>query len=210
MPGPTTSSLTHAVAEACERLDLPDAEVRLWPAAFAAAEASECFRELRRAIDWRQEGVTVFGRRHAVPRLVAWHGDPGARYTYSGTSHEPLPWTPALERVRRRVQALAGCEFNAVLLNLYRDGRDGMGWHADDEPELGPDPVIASVSLGAARRFCLRRRRRGGLRVDLSLPHGSLLLMSGATQRNWVHAVPKTAAPVGERINLTFRRIALT
>ncbi len=191
-------------------MDLDDADVRLLPDAFAAPEAWELFRELREGIDWRQEEVLVFGRRHAVPRLVAWHGDPGARYTYSGTPHEPLPWTPALERIRHRVQAIAVCEFNAVLLNLYRDGRDGMGWHADDEPELGPEPVIASVSLGAVRRFCLRHRRRRGLRADLALPHGSLLLMSGATQRNWVHAVPKTAVPVGERINLTFRRIALT
>jgi alkylated DNA repair dioxygenase AlkB len=192
------------------RLDLPDAEVDLWPAAFTVPEASACFGELRRGIDWQQERVLVFGKRHAVPRLVAWHGDPGARYTYSGTPHEPEPWTSTLLQVRRRVLALAGCDFNAVLLNLYRDGRDGMGWHADDEPELGPDPVIASVSLGAARRFSLRHRRRKGLRADLSLPNGSLLLMSGATQRNWVHAVPKTAATVGERINLTFRRVALT
>jgi alkylated DNA repair dioxygenase AlkB len=191
-------------------MDLEDADVRLWPDAFAAPEAWELFRELREGIDWRQEEVMVFGRRHAVPRLVAWHGDPGARYTYSGTPHAPLPWTPALEQIRHRVQALAVCEFNAVLLNLYRDGRDGMGWHADDEPELGPDPVIASVSLGAIRRFCLRHRKRRVLRADLALPHGSLLLMSGATQRNWVHAVAKTVVPVGERINLTFRRIALT
>jgi len=191
-------------------MDLVDADVRLSPDAFAASEAWELFGEFREGIDWRQEEVMVFGRRQAVRRLVAWHGDPGARYTYSGTPHEPLPWTPALERIRHRVQAIAVCEFNAVLLNLYRDGRDGMGWHADDEPELGPEPVIASVSLGAVRRFCLRHRKRRDLRADLALPHGSLLLMSGATQRNWVHAVPKTTVPVGERINLTLRRIALT
>jgi alkylated DNA repair dioxygenase AlkB len=191
-------------------MDLEDADVCLSPDAFAAPEAWELFRELREGIDWRQEEVLVVGRRHAVPRLVAWHGDPGARYTYSGTPHEPLPWTTALERIRHRVQAIADCDFNAVLLNLYRDGRDGMGWHADDEPELGPEPVIASVSLGAVRRFCLRHRKHRGLGADLALPHGSLLLMSGATQCNWVHAVPKTAVPVGERINLTFRRIAIT
>jgi len=203
-------SSAHAAPNAHVRLNFPDADVELWPAAFTVPEASACFSELRCGIDWRQEQVVVFGKRHAVPRLVAWHGDPGARYTYSGTPHEPEPWTSTLQQVRRRVLALAGCDFNAVLLNLYRDGRDGMGWHADDEPELGPDPVIASVSLGAARRFSLRHRRRKGLRVDLSLPNGSMLLMSGATQRNWVHAVPKTATTVGERINLTFRRVALT
>jgi alkylated DNA repair dioxygenase AlkB len=126
---------------------------------------------------------------------------------YSGTPHQPLPWTPALELVRERVLGLTGCAFNSVLLNLYRDGRDGMGWHSDDEPELGRDPVIASVSLGAPRRFCLRHRRRKDQRLDVSLGPGSLLLMAGATQHHWVHAVPKTALPVGPRVNLTFRQI---
>jgi alkylated DNA repair dioxygenase AlkB len=171
--------------------------------------ASQFFSELREGIPWRQEEVLIFGQRRLVPRLVSWHGDPQARYTYSGTPHDPLPWTPALERIRARVADLTGCSFNAVLLNLYRDGRDGMGWHADDEPELGRDPVIASVSLGASRRFCMRHRRHTNSKLDLSLPHGSLLLMSGPTQHHWVHAVPKTRSPVGERINLTFRRVGL-
>ncbi len=149
----------------------------------------------------------MFGRPVRVPRLVAWHGDPVAVYTYSGTEHRPLPWTPVLVRVRRRVEALTGHEFNAVLLNLYRDGRDGMGWHSDDEPELGPEPVVASASFGATRRFCLRHRRRRESRLDLPLGHGSLLLMHGATQRHWLHAVPKTRAPVGPRVNLTFRTV---
>jgi alkylated DNA repair dioxygenase AlkB len=96
-----------------------------------------------------------------------------------------------------------------VLLNLYRDGRDGMGWHADDEPELGRNPVIASVSLGAERRFCLRHRRRRDLKIDLPLPHGSLLCMSGATQHHWLHALPKTRRPAGERINLTLRQVGV-
>jgi alkylated DNA repair dioxygenase AlkB len=191
-------------------LDLFEGEARLWPAAFDATEASELFDALHRQIDWQQEEILMFGRRVPVPRRVAWHGDPGASYTYSGTAHHPRPWTPALERVRSRVTGLTGVHFNAVLLNLYRDGRDGMGWHADDEPELGRNPVIASVSLGATRRFCLRHRRRKDLRLDVLLTHGSLLLMSGATQHHWVHALPKTAVPVGERINLTFRRVGLT
>lgn len=191
------------------RLELDDADVRLLPDALAGPEASELFRELRSGIDWLQEEVVIFGRRRRVPRLVAWHGDAGARYTYSGTLHEPLPWSPSLARIRSRVQQLSGWRFNAVLLNLYRDGRDGMGWHADDEPELGPEPAIASLSLGAQRRFCLRHRRRKGLRADIVLPHGSLLLMSGATQRHWLHALPKTALPTGERINLTFRSVGI-
>ena len=190
-------------------LDLFQGEARLWPAAFAAPEADALFAELRDTVDWRQEAVLIFGQRRLVPRLVAWHGDPDARYTYSGTDHEPEPWLPALERIRDRVVALTGTQFNAVLLNLYRDGRDGMGWHADDEPELGPNPVIASVSLGAERRFCLRHRRRKDRKLDLPLPHGSLLCMGGATQHHWVHALPKTQRPVGERINLTFRRVQL-
>jgi alkylated DNA repair dioxygenase AlkB len=190
-----------------ERLPLEDADMRFWPAALAVEEASELLDRLLTGIDWQHEEVLIFGQRRPVPRLVAWHGDPGASYTYSGTSHQPLPWTPALELVRERVLSLTGCAFNSVLLNLYRDGRDGMGWHSDDEPELGRDPVIASVSLGAPRRFCLRHKRRKDQRLEVSLGPGSLLLMAGATQHHWVHAVPKTALPVGPRVNLTFRQI---
>lgn len=181
----------------------------MWPAAFGPEEASRLFDSLRSGIHWRQEEIVIFGQRRLVPRLVAWHGDPGASYRYSGTDHDPEPWTPALERVRARVSELSGTSFNAVLLNLYRDGRDGMGWHADDEPELGRNPVIASVSLGTPRRFCLRHRRRKDLKLDLELPHGSLLVMAGPMQHHWVHALPKTRRPVGERINLTFRQVAV-
>jgi len=191
-------------------LELFEGAARLWPEAFAPDEASALFEELRRGIGWQEEEIVIFGQRRKVPRLVAWHGDRGANYVYSGTAHRPEPWTPALLGVRERVSSLTGAEFNAVLLNLYRDGRDGMGWHADDEPELGRNPVIASVSLGATRRFCLRHRRRRDLKLDLPLPHGSLLCMSGTTQHCWVHALPKTARPVGERINLTWRKVALT
>jgi alkylated DNA repair dioxygenase AlkB len=192
-----------------QRFDLPDADVRLWPQALPPDEADERFSALRSRIDWRQEDILVCGQRRRVPRLVAWHGDPGTTYTYSGTAHEPLPWTVELQSVRARVEALSGYRYNSVLLNLYRDGRDGMGWHADDEAELGRDPVIASMSLGATRRFCLRHRRHKDLKLDLLLPHGSLLCMGGATQHSWVHALPKTRRPVGERINLTFRLLVL-
>jgi alkylated DNA repair dioxygenase AlkB len=196
-------------APECIELELFEGEARLWPGAFAPSEAGRLFDELRGQVRWQQEQILVFGQRRLVPRLVAWHGDAGASYVYSGTEHHPEPWTPALERIRDRVSALTGAGFNAVLLNLYRDGRDGMGWHADDEPELGRNPVIASVSLGATRRFCLRHRRRKGLKLDLPLPHGSLLCMSGATQHHWLHALPKTRLPVAERINLTFRLVAV-
>jgi alkylated DNA repair dioxygenase AlkB len=186
-------------------LDLPDADVRWWPRAFATEEADRLYVALRAGIDWQQEEILIFGKRRRVPRLVAWHGDSDATYTYSGTAHTPLPWTDELVLVRERLQSLTGHRYNSVLLNLYRDGRDGMGWHADDEPELGPQPVIASVSLGATRRFRLRHRRRSDLSCVLDLDHGDLLLMSGRTQHDWQHALAKTARPVGERINLTYR-----
>jgi alkylated DNA repair dioxygenase AlkB len=191
-------------------LDLFEGEARLWPEAFTPLEAQQLFVELREGVHWQQESVLIFGQRRLVPRLVAWHGDAGASYVYSGADHEPEPWTPTLARIRERVCELVGIEFNAVLLNLYRDGRDGMGWHADDEPELGRDPVIGSVSLGATRRFCMRHRRRKDLKLELPLQAGSLLCMSGATQHHWLHAVPKTRLPVGARVNLTFRRVSLT
>jgi len=190
------------------RLDLPDADVRLWRPAFQPAEADELLSLLRTRIDWQQENIVIFGERRRVPRLVAWHGDPGTAYTYSGTAHEPLPWIPELQRVRHRAEELTGYRYNSVLLNLYRDGRDGMGWHADDEPELGREPVIASVSRGATRRFKLRHCRSRFAASTLDLAHGDLLLMAGQTQHAYVHAVPKTARLVGERVNLTFRWVS--
>jgi alkylated DNA repair dioxygenase AlkB len=200
---------TPALAD-CIQLEMLEGAARIWPSALPPEEAARLFDELRHTIDWQQESILMFGRRVPVPRLVAWHGDPGTSYTYSGTLHRPMPWTPPLVRIRDRAAELCGARFNAVLLNLYRDGRDGMGWHADDEPELGRDPVIASVSLGSTRRFCLRHRKRRNVKLDVPLPHGSLLCMSGTTQHHWVHALPKTRAAVGERINLTFRLVALT
>ena len=188
-----------------ERLPLEDADIRFWPAALAVAEASELLDRLMTEIDWRQEEVLIFGQQRLVPRLVAWHGDSNAAYTYSGTSHEPLPWTPALRAIKSRVEAITGHPFNSVLLNLYRDGRDGMGWHADDEEELGREPAIASVSFGEPRRFLLRHRRRTEARSELLLGNGDVVLMAGPTQHHYVHAVPKTTRAAGERINLTFR-----
>jgi len=155
----------------------------------------------------RVEHVVVFGKRHPTPRRTSWHGDPGCSYGYSGRVFEPAPWTEGLSDVRDELEALAGLRFNSVLANHYRDGRDAMGKHADDEAELGPsrdDIRIASVSFGAPRRFLLEHRRTREKR-EWSLGGGSVLLMGGTLQREWVHYVPRTAKPVGPRLNLTFR-----
>ncbi|PJJ48490.1 alkylated DNA repair dioxygenase AlkB [Hymenobacter chitinivorans DSM 11115] len=191
-------------------LPLPAAEVLLDTEFLPAPLAEQLLTELTTGIAWRQEPIKLFGKQVLQPRLTAWYGAAGAQYSYSGLTWQPLPWTPALQRLRGQVEAACHTSFNSVLLNLYRDGQDSMGWHADNEPELGAAPVIASVSLGATRRFRLRPRdpqRPPHEPLTLELASGSLLVMRGPTQQHWLHAVPKTARPVGSRLNLTFRRI---
>jgi alkylated DNA repair dioxygenase AlkB len=188
-------------------LDLPEADVILYPAFFSAAEADRLFREIRESTAWRQDTIKFFGKAVDVPRLTAWYGDEGTRYTYSGIENVALPWTRPLLEVKRAVEAPAGVAFNSVLLNRYRTGRDSVSWHADDEPGFGERPVIASVSFGATRTFQLRHKRRKDLKASVELTHGSLLMMRGGTQANWLHQIPKTSKAVGERLNLTFRRI---
>lgn len=190
-----------------ERIELPDADIVLWRRLFDEREAAALLARLLSGLAWSQDVVTVFGTQRAVPRLTAWYGDPGAVYTYSGLRMEPHPWAPVLREVADRIEPLAGVRFNSVLCNRYRSGADTVGWHRDNEPELGPEPVIASVSFGDTRRFLLRHRKRKGLRAELALEDGSLLVMRGPTQRQWHHSVPRTARPVGERVNLTFRVI---
>ena len=143
----------------------------------------------------------------ALMAETPWHGDPGTRYTYSGITLDTCPWTPLLARLRQDIEAITGYCYNSVLLNLYRDQHDSVGWHSDNERELGRAPVIASLSLGATRSFRLRHRERLHAPLTISLTDGSLLLMAGETQRNWQHAVPKETREKGPRINLTFRRI---
>ncbi|MGQ4660259.1 alpha-ketoglutarate-dependent dioxygenase AlkB [Lysobacter sp. F6437] len=192
---------------ALEPLLLPDAGVAVDPDWLPPAAADALFAALRGEVTWEVHRIRMFGREVDSPRLSCWIGDPDAAYRYSGTRFEPHGWPAALRSIRNRLTDELGVDFNSVLANLYRDGRDSMGWHSDDEPELGPTPVIASISLGAARRFVLKHRRAPDHKVALELGHGSLLLMSGATQRNYKHALPRTTRPVGERINLTFRRV---
>ncbi len=190
-------------------LPLPGAELFFAPNFLPAAEATALLTALTATVAWEQRAIRLFGQKFPQPRLTAWYGDPEARYTYSGLAWEPRPWLPALAELRASVEAATAARYNSVLLNLYRDGRDSMGWHADDEPELGPTPAIASLSLGAMRRF--RLRPRAGLLhapFGIDLPTGSLLLMRGPTQQHWQHALPKTARPVGPRLNLTFRWVS--
>ncbi|PPJ41555.1 MULTISPECIES: alpha-ketoglutarate-dependent dioxygenase AlkB [unclassified Pseudoxanthomonas] len=186
---------------------LPGATLRFQPAWLAGDAADRLFEALTDALPWSVHRIRLFGRDVDSPRLSAWIGDADAVYRYSGTAFTPLAWTDALSALRLRLQAELGVPFNSVLANLYRDGRDAMGWHSDDEPELGPQPVIASISLGAPRRFLLKHRQEATMRAAIALPHGSLLVMSGDTQRLYRHALPRTTRPLGPRINLTFRHV---
>jgi alkylated DNA repair dioxygenase AlkB len=188
-------------------LRVEDAELVLWQHVDFGNE-TDLLQLLIEETPWRQEQVTVWGKTHMQPRLIAWYGDDALSYSYSGITLSALPWTPALLRIKGKVETLCQSHFNSVLVNYYRDHRDGMGLHSDDEPELGPVPVIASVTFGASRHFVLKHRHRKDIaNVKLPLPSGSLLLMKGSTQTNWKHGVPKQTKPCGPRINLTFRRI---
>ena len=191
-----------------QRLPLVDADIALDPCWLERADADRLWRCLREDIAWENHRIRLFGREHASPRLSCWIGDPGTAYRYSGTLFEPHPWPAVLRPLRERLSTQLDRGFNSVLANLYRDGRDCMGWHSDNEPELGAAPVIASVSLGATRRFVLKHRVDPRHKLAIELPHGSLLVMAGATQQHYRHALPRTAKAVGERINLTFRHIA--
>jgi alkylated DNA repair dioxygenase AlkB len=188
------------------RLPLPDADLLLWQQADLGRACDRLLQQLIEETDWRQERITVYGKPYLQPRLSAWYGD--LAYSYSGIRLEPSPWTPTLRHIRKRVEALTRLRFNSVLLNYYRDEIDGMGMHSDDEPELGPRPAIASISLGEERDLILRHRQRKDLgTVKLPLPSGSLLLMQGDTQRYWRHGINKLRRRCGPRVNLTFRKI---
>ena len=185
---------------------MKDAEVVLYPEFFSTEESS-LFTTLQESIPWKQEAIKLYGKTVPTPRLTAWHGDTEARYSYSNIIHEPEPWTPELLEIKRRIETVCNSRFNFVLLNLYREGRDSMSWHSDDEPELGVNPIIGSVSFGASRRFHFQHKLDALLRQSVDLTDGSLLIMGGATQHFWRHQLPKTARPIAPRINLTFRTV---
>lgn len=191
-----------------EQFNIEDADISFASSIELRKDRDELLRELITDTPWRHESVTIWGKTHKQPRLIAWYGDSGRQYSYSGISLDPLPWTQALTELRHTVEGLAGEKFNSVLLNYYRNHRDSMGFHSDDERELGPTPIIASLSLGATRTFILKHKTRTDLKpVRLDLPSGSLIVMKGGTQKFWKHGIDKQTKPCGSRVNLTFRRI---
>jgi alkylated DNA repair dioxygenase AlkB len=188
-------------------LHLQDAEIIYFAHFFDKKEADAIFRQLAKDIPWQQDDIQVFGKIHPQPRLTALFGNEGKPYSYSNIKMQPYPWTLLLQKIKSYVESVSDTNFTTVLLNQYRDGKDSNGWHADNEKELGSNPVIASVSFGAERIFQLKHNSISGLKQNIILEHGSLLLMKGTTQHFWKHQIPKTSKTIGPRINLTFRVI---
>ncbi len=188
-------------------VSLPDARIFYDPHFLPEKEADLLFKKLLEEVPWQQDDIRIFGKTYPQPRLTSLYGNNGRTYTYSGITMHPAPFPPVLHKVQRAVEKEAGQEFTTCLLNLYRDGNDSNGWHADNEKELGQNPVIASLSLGGARAFHIKHRSQKSMRYRLKLTHGSLLIMSGAMQHYWLHQIPKTKKPIEKRINLTFRKI---
>ena len=187
--------------------DLPNGTLNYDSHFLQATEADQLLKALSEEIHWQQDRIQLFGKEHPIPRLQCFQGDPGITYRYSNLCLDAAAWHPAIQHLREQLEMRGYGSFNAVLMNLYRDGLDSMGWHSDDEPELGENPVIASISLGEARRFLLRRKDNHTAKQELVLEHGSLLLMSGELQHFWQHSVPRTQKPRQPRINLTFRQV---
>ena len=186
------------------RFGAPD--MLLVPGFLPLPEADALLAWLLAAGDWQAERITLFGQERTAPRLLAYYGEADASYRYSGVDRPATAWPPCLAQLARRTGAAVDWRFNYLLATRYRHGGDRLGWHADDEADLGPAPVIASLSLGATRTFRVRPRR-GGTSVGQPLGHGALVLMWGASQRDYKHAVPGTSRPVGERLNLSLRLV---
>lgn len=191
-----------------QKIEIQDGELWIMPHFLDLAKSEFYFNQLYQNIDWKEEKIKMFGKTHLVPRKTAWYGDEQCTYEYSGIVCEPLPWNVELLEIKHAVEAqLNNIVFNSVLLNLYRNGNDKMGWHADDEKELGINPVIASVSLGATRRFDLKHKKLPNEKHQFQLNPGSLFVMLGTTQHYWFHQIPAQKKVLGPRINLTFRSI---
>ncbi|MGR9115587.1 MAG: alpha-ketoglutarate-dependent dioxygenase AlkB family protein [Gammaproteobacteria bacterium] len=203
---PISSDICYELEGKNENLAPFDGELFLIKQFYRPDEAGRLFSSLLQELAWQEEEIIIFARKLKVPRLMCWYGDIDACYTYSGVKHAPLPWTDVLSSIRRKVELACDHAFNSVLANLYRDGRDSMGWHADKEKELGINPLIASLSFGDERLFRISHNKTRN-KLDLVLGHGDLLIMAGVLQHHWRHSVPKTQQRKTERINLTFRKI---
>lgn len=190
-----------------EHLDLANATVHYIPRFLTTETADDYFYKLYKKTKWQQDDIKVYGKTYKQPRLTALYGEVGKSYSYSNITMHTAPFTPTLLEIKRKVEKTCHANFNIVLLNLYRYGSDSNGWHSDDEKELGPNPTIASVSLGEERKFQLRKKTDKKIRHNILLSHGSLLVMKGETQHFWQHQIPKTRKKVRPRINLTFRKI---
>ncbi len=190
-----------------EEIPIQDGKIRLYPYLFSPEEREKFLIELKKNVDWQQEEIKLYGRAIPLPRLTAWFGDEGKTYMYSGITVEPEPWTPTLLEIKSRIEEVSNVTFNSVLLNYYRNERDSVSWHSDDEPELGKDPIIGSVSFGDVRTFQLKHKTDKSLKISKDLPDGSYLVMAGSTQHHWLHQIPKRTRKIGSRINLTFRII---
>jgi len=196
----------RATPEPIKKLSIPDADVVYISNLFSLTEANNYFKALQRQVKWNQKTIKLYGQVHNVPRLTAWYGDKDKTYTYSGITLHSLNWISPLLEIKKRIENFSACSFNSVLLNRYRNGSDSVSWHADDEPELGQNPVLGSVSFGEARPFQLKHKTLDEKR-KIILENGSYLLMKGRTQHCWLHQIPKSKRVLGERINLTFRLI---
>jgi alkylated DNA repair dioxygenase AlkB len=187
--------------------NVPDAAIAYYPNFFDHNRANEFFEKLKNEIPWQQDNITVYGKTHPQPRLTALFGNEGKPYSYSNIVMQPNTWNPLLMFIKNEIEEICDENFTTVLLNYYRDGKDSNGWHADNEKELGRNPVIASVSFGAERYFHLQHNTIKEQKLKINLEHGSLLIMKDSTQHFWKHQIPKTTKEIGPRINLTFRII---
>ncbi len=193
-----------------EHINLKGGELILHPYFLSKKISKELFEEILNSTSWNQDEIKIFGKWFKQPRLTSIYADPGVKYTYSGLTQKTSSWPEFLIPIKNEIEELAEAKFNLVLLNYYRDGNDSMGWHSDDEKEIGENPVIASLSLGEKRAFKFRAKKHlNAESFKIDLEDGSLLIMKGATQHNWQHSVAKSKKVLKPRINLTFRLINL-